>query len=96
MSVFLDVKSKRQQIINIAHLHKVNNIKIFGSIVREEETEDSDIDLLVNCEEQCSLFDLIALKDELESILNKRVDIVSEDSVHWTLKDIILSEAKEI
>ena len=60
MSVFLDIKSKRQQIINIAHLHKVNDIKIFGSIVREEETEDSDIDLLVNCEEQCSLFDLIA------------------------------------
>lgn len=96
MLLIAEVESKREQIINIALHHKISNIKVFGSVIRGEETTDSDIDFLVDCKEECSLFDLIALKDELENVLNRKVDIVTEESIHWTLKDKILKEAKEI
>lgn len=96
MLLIAEVESKREQIINIALHHKISNIKVFGSVIRGEETSDSDIDFLVDCKEECSLFDLIALKDELENVLNRKVDIVTEESIHWTLKDKILKEAKEI
>lgn len=96
MLLIAEVESKREQIINIALHHKISNIKVFGSVIRGEETSDSDIDFWVDCKEECSLFDLIALKDELENVLNRKVDIVTEESIHWTLKDKILKEAKEI
>lgn len=96
MLLIAEVESKREQIINTALHHKISNIKVFGSVIRGEETSDSDIDFLVDCKEECSLFDLIALKDELENVLNRKVDIVTEESIHWTLKDKILKEAKEI
>ena len=96
MTVISEVKEKRDQIINIASNHKIKKIKVFGSVVRGDETSDSDIDFLVDCKDGCSLFDLIALKEELENLLGRKVDVVSEKSIHWTLKDKILNEAKEI
>ncbi|MGI6554925.1 MAG: nucleotidyltransferase family protein [Bacillota bacterium] len=71
-------------------------MKVFGSVVRGEETPDSDIDFLVDCKDRCSLFDLVALKGELENLLGRKVDVVSEKSIHWALKYKILNEAKEI
>lgn len=96
MPVISEIENRREQIIGIASRYRINNIKVFGSAVRKEETPDSDIDFLVDCKEECSLFDLIALKDELENILNRKVDVVTEKSIHWILKDRILKEAREI
>ena len=96
MTVISEVKEKRDQIINIASNHKIKKIKVFGSVVRGDETSDSDIDFLVDRKHGCSLFDLIALKEELENLLGRKVDVVSEKSIHWTLKDKILNEAREI
>jgi hypothetical protein len=65
-------------------------------VVRGEEHEESDIDFLVEFEENRSLFDLIRLKNELEELLNKSVDIVTLNSVHWKIKDQIISEAMQL
>jgi len=46
--------------------------------------------------DDCSLFDLISLKYDLEEILGRKIDVVTPDSVYWTLRDKILQEARPI
>jgi predicted nucleotidyltransferase len=70
----------------------VTKAALFGSIVRGEATENSDIDLLVDFEPGRSLLDLAGLKIELENILGRRVDIVTYRSLHPLLRDRILRE----
>ena len=96
MAVLAQLKEKSDEIRNIASRYGINNIRVFGSIARQEEKPESDVDLLVDCQEDCSLFDVIALKDYLEKILGRKIDIVTEESIHWYIRDKILSEAKKI
>lgn len=70
----------------------VRKAALFGSIVKAEATEKSDIDLLVEFERGRSLLDLAGLKSELEALLKRKVDIVTYRSLHPLLKDRILSE----
>lgn len=86
----------RNEITNIAHKHKASNVRIFGSSVRFDEHAASDIDLLVNLEPDASLSDLSELKRELESLLNREVDVVDESSLQKSIRRRILSEARPI
>ena len=70
--------------------------RIGVDVLKGEETAESDIDFLVDCGDDCSLFDLISLKYDLEKILGRKIDVVTSDSVHWTLRDRILQEARPI
>ena len=91
-----DIIGKRDQIVSIASHYKTYNVKLFGSVLRKEENLESDIDFLVECGDDCSLFDLISLKYDLEEILGRKIDVVTPNSVHWTLRDKILQEARPI
>ena len=70
--------------------HGVIKAALFGSIVRNDARDDSDIDLLVEFGPGKSLLDLARLKLELESLLGRKVDIVTYRSLHPLLKDRIL------
>lgn len=96
MSVMADVEQMRNQILSIASQNNVRNIKVFGSVARGDDAPNSDIDFLVYCTEECSLFDLIAVREDLELMLKRKIDIVTPDSIHWTLRNKILREAKDI
>jgi len=65
---------------------------VFGSTVRSETTESSDIDLLVEFPKSSSLLDLVGLTQDLEGLLHRKVDIITYDSIHPLLKEEILSE----
>ena len=69
---------------------------IFGSFVRREEKDSSDIDILVEFEEEADLFDFVGLALFLEEKLNRKVDIVPEKSLREELKGIILDEVIHI
>ena len=69
---------------------------LFGSIVREEMTNESDIDLLVEFNGKKSLLDLAGLKLELEEKLKCNVDVLTYNSLHPLLKEQILTEQVEI
>lgn len=90
------IELKHDLILAIAKSNGVKKISLFGSAARGEEHSESDIDFLVEFEENRSLFDLIRLKYDLEDLLNKAVDIVTEDSVHWKIKEQIISEAIQL
>ncbi len=91
-----ELRSKREEILKIATDHGVKSIKVFGSVARGEETKNSDIDIIVKFEEGRSLFDLIDLKDSLENLLKRKVDVVTENSIHWYIKEKIKAEVKEL
>ena len=74
----------------------VKRAALFGSIVRGEATQESDIDLLIKFEGRKSLLDLAGLKLELEDLLRRKVDVLTYKSLHPLLKEKILSEQEVI
>lgn len=76
--------------------YKVKSIALFGSYVRNEQKEDSDIDLLVEFEEGVTLFDFVDLQDSLSEILGKKVCIVSKRALSKYIGPYILKEAEAI
>ena len=84
---------QKDNILDIAkHYHAVN-IRVFGSVVRGEEREDSDIDLLVDFLPGTTLLDQVGLIDALSSALGRKVDIVSERALNKHLRQRVLQEA---
>jgi len=83
----------RPKINRIAAAHGARNVRVFGSVPRGEASSESDLDLLVDMAEGRSLFDLVALSDELEEALGVDVDVVTEGSLSPYLRDRILAEA---
>ena len=96
MSVHTKLKNNRETILKVASEHVVRNVKLFGSIARLEDEEESDIDLLVSIGEGRSLFDLIRFKNEVEHIMDRNVDVVTEAAIHPSMKDQILHEARSL
>lgn len=90
------VKEKQAEIVRTARTHGALKLSLFGSVVRGEDSANSDIDFLVEFEEGRTLFDLIRLKQQLETLLGKPVDLVTEKSVHPLLRESILAEAVQV
>lgn len=88
-----DIKNKAIPILKEAG---VSRSAIFGSYVRGDNTEKSDVDILVELPSDKSLFDVIDLKLKLEDTLGKSVDIIEYDVIKPRLKKYILSEQIQI
>ncbi len=69
---------------------------LFGSYVRDQEQENSDIDMLVEVPKGTGLFAFVGLQRRLEQALHKKVDLVTYNSIHPLLRDQILSEQLSI
>jgi hypothetical protein len=80
----------------ILRRYKVKSIALFGSYVRNEQKEDSDIDFLVDFREGTTLFDFVELQDSLSEILGKKVSIVSRRGLSRYIGPYILREAETI
>lgn len=87
------LKSKRTDILRLAAQHGAHHVRVFGSAARGEAGPTSDIDLLVRMDRGHSLLDLIELSQELEPILHRKVDILTEEGLSPYLQQRILDEA---
>jgi predicted nucleotidyltransferase len=83
----------REDVRRIAAVHGAGNVRVFGSVGRGEQDASSDLDLLVDMAEGRSLFDLIALSNDLEESLGVDVDVVTEASLSPYIRDRVLDEA---
>jgi predicted nucleotidyltransferase len=92
----MTINQIKKKILPILRKNDINRASLFGSVVRGEATEESDIDLLVEFKGEKSLLDLAGLKIELEELLGKKVDVLTYNSLHPLLKDRILREQKAI
>ena len=90
------IKEKRDDIFRLSELHGAKNVRIFGSVARDEAGPESDIDFLVDLEQGRSLLDLGGLLVDLERLLGRKVDIVTERGLHWYLRDTIIKEARPL
>lgn len=79
------------KIIPILKKYGVTRASLFGSVVRGEETKESDIDILVEVPDSKSLFDMMDIQFELEDALKKKVDLIEYKGIKPALKDSILS-----
>jgi predicted nucleotidyltransferase len=89
----INVPEIREDIRAIAAGHGAGNVRAFGSAGRGEQGASSDLDLLVDMAEGRSLFDLIALSDDLEESLGVEVDVVTEASLSPYMRDRVLRDA---
>ena len=90
------VQAHRATIYAIAQHYGATNVRIFGSTARGEATERSDIDLLVHMDSERSLLDYVALRQDLEALLGRPVDVVTEKNLHWYIRDRVLAEARPL
>lgn len=87
---------QRDRILELAAQHGARNVRIFGSVVRGEAQPNSDIDLLIDLGESLSPWFPVGLIRDLEALLDHKVDIVTEKSLHYFIRDRILNEARSL
>ena len=86
-------------IISLAKKYRIKELSFFGSILREDFQQDSDIDILVQFDDQVeySLFDLFEIKEEFENALGREIDLIEKSSLRNPYRrDNILRNAKVI
>ena len=93
MSIRQLLQFKRTQILKIAARHGARKVRVFGSVAREEAQPDSDIDFLVDMESGRSLLDLIELGQDLEELLHRKVDVLTDGGLSPHLEQRIHAEA---
>ncbi|KAF0153612.1 MAG: nucleotidyltransferase [Ignavibacteria bacterium] len=88
-----ELRNKKEDILKLANIFGVKEIRIFGSVARNKQDRGSDIDFLVEMEKNKSLFDRFGFKHELEQLLQQKVDVISIKAIHGRLKENILKES---
>jgi predicted nucleotidyltransferase len=87
------LKDKREQILQIAARYGVSDVRVFGSVARDDAGPGSDVDLLVHLGPELSLLSYVALKQDLEDLLGMPVDVVDEAGLHPRIRERVLQEA---
>lgn len=87
------IRPKRDLIRRIAERHGAYNLRVFGSVARGEAGPQSDVDLLIEVGPSTSAWFPGGLVADLEDVLGRRVDVVTERSLAPTLRDRVLREA---
>lgn len=87
------LQGKREEILRLAAKHGARNVRIFGSVARGEAGPESDIDFLVEAGPIHSRFFPGGFLADLEELLGRKVDVVSEKGLHWYIRDRVLKEA---
>ena len=91
---------KKKEIYNILikllKRHNVSKIAVFGSYARNEESAESDVDIIVNFTNRKTLLDLVEIESELEEAIGKKVDLLTEHSINPNRKKYIEQDLKVI
>lgn len=90
-----ELLARREEIIALAHKHKAERVRVFGSVARGEATKKSDVDLLAHFPPGASLFDLMDLQEASETPPHTEVDVISDRGLSPFVRDSILRDAIE-
>jgi predicted nucleotidyltransferase len=86
----------RREILALTARHGARNVRVFGSLARGDDHEQSDVDFLVDIEPGRSLLDVIALEQDLQQLLGRRVEVLTEGGLSPHLQERILAEAASL
>jgi len=87
------IAKNREAILKLASRHGASNVRIFGSVARGEAEAGSDVDFLVTLGSGRDLFDLGALLMDLQDLLHRQVDVVTEQALHRRIRSRVMKEA---
>jgi predicted nucleotidyltransferase len=87
------IEHNRQRIQALARKRGVHNVRLFGSMSRDDATADSDVDLLVELEQGRSGLALGGFLQDVSDLLGRRVDVVTEGALHPSIREQVLHEA---
>jgi uncharacterized protein len=90
------LREKREEILRVAARYGAYNVRVFGSVARGKAGSASDVDFLVDMKPDRSLLDLGGLLMDLQDLLGRDVDIVTEKGLHWYIRDRVLAEARPL
>ena len=96
MTLLEQVQSKREDILRLAARRGAHNVRLFGSVARNEAGPDSDVDFLVDLEPGRSLLDLGGLLMDLQKLMGCKVDVVTETGLRPRLRPHVLREARRL
>jgi hypothetical protein len=87
-------REKRQEVLRIAGKYGAHSVRVFGSVARGEADAQSDVDFLVELESGRSLFDLGGLQFELEALLGRPVDVVTERGLKARIRERVFARGR--
>jgi predicted nucleotidyltransferase len=97
MTLLETLQDQRSQILAIAAKHGAHNVRVFGSVVRGDETPESDIDFLIDYDlEKITPWFPVGLIHDLQDFLGRDVDVVPAKSLHTYIKERVLAEAQPL
>jgi hypothetical protein len=86
----------RAAIRAIVAAHRASNARVFGSVARGRDTEESDLDTLVDPAPDATLFDIGAMRHELRQLLGVKVDVLTPNGLPDTFREAVLAEAAPV
>ena len=89
----LALRTHREAIRAIALRHRVTNVRVFGSVVRGEDTDDSDLDLLVDPTRETTMMDIARIQLELSQLLPVAVDVLTPNGLPDRFRGQVIAEA---
>jgi len=87
-----DLRELKDDVAHILRQHDVGRAAFFGSVATGEAGQDSDVDILVQFNGEKSLLDLVELKTELEAALQRKVDVLTYDSLAPLIRERVLQQ----
>ena len=91
-----DLRSRRSEIIETARARGASRVRVFGSVARGDATASSDVDFLVDLDEDRGLFDLGGLLMDLQELLGCEVDVVTEAGMRSRVSERVLCDAVDL
>ena len=90
------MEDHRAEILALAERHGIRDVRVFGSMAREDADDASDVDLLVSLAPGKSGLALGGLLMDVQDLLQRRVEVVTEGGLHAALRDRVLAEARPL
>jgi len=87
------IRNHRKAILQMAEKYGIRRVRVFGSVVRQAATPESDVDILVDFEPGRSLLDQVGFEQDLEALLGCTVEVLAEGGISPYLESRILQEA---
>jgi predicted nucleotidyltransferase len=96
MKPSLALNTHRDEVKEIVLSHRVKNVRVFGSVLLGEDTDDSDLDLLVDPTPNTTLMDIGAIRYKLHKLLGVPVDVLTPKALPVTFRDRVINEAQPL
>lgn len=87
------LRINRAAIRRVVEAHRASNVRVFGSVAQGDDTDDSDLDILIDPTPETTLFDIGAIRHELRVLLGVPVDVLTPMALPDKIRESVLAEA---